>query len=690
MRTRPGSSYPLGATVYADGVNFCIFSRNCTAMELLLFDRYDSPVPSFAVRLDPRFNRTFYYWHIFIEGIGPGQLYGYRAYGPFEPHQGLRFDGSKVLVDPYARALMYEDNYQQEAARHPGDNCAHAMKSVVVDSRAYDWEGDSPLRSRIADPVIYEMHVRGFTRHPSSGVAPRRRGTYAGLIEKIPYLQDLGIKAVELMPVQQFDPQDAPYPMPNYWGYSPVSFFAPHRDYSSRRDALGPVDEFRDMVKALHRAGIEVILDVVFNHTNEGNHNGPTVSLRGLENRSYYILDPHNPALYQNYSGTGNSVNANHSVVRRLIMDCLRYWVTEMHVDGFRFDLASALSRDSQGHPLSSPPILWEIESDPVLAGTRIIAEAWDAAGLYQVDTVSGETGAVWNGRFRDDVRRFVKGDPGLVGNLTEYLSGTHRLRREPERDPRLSINFVTCHDGFTLYDLVSYNEKHNWANGEENRDGANDNHSWNCGVEGHTNDPGVLALRYRQMKNFLSLLLVCQGWPMILMGDEIRRTQHGNNNAYGQDNEINWFNWDDVAVHGDMVRFTRHMIHFHQELRIFRDQPQFWSAPGSPEITWHGINLYQPDWDHHSRSLAFELRHPAFAEHIYVALNAFWDSLDFALPPLPANRAWYRRVDTALISPDDFAEPPVLLPENTHRYRTQSRSVVILMAGDLSITRVD
>jgi isoamylase len=368
----PGQSYPLGPTVHPDGVNFCVFSRNCTAMELLLFDRADDAAPARVIRLDPARHRTFYYWHAFVADIQPGQLYGYRAAGPWAPEQGLRFDGTKLLLDPYTRAVMYTDQYQRGVALHPGDNCAHAMKSVVVDTRAYDWGSDVPLQRPFAGSIIYELHVGGFTCHPNSGVEAAKRGTYAGLIEKIPYLQALGVTTVELLPVQQFDPQDAPPGRTNYWGYSPIGFFAPHRDYSSRADPLGPVEEFKDMVKALHRAGIEVILDVVFNHTAEGNHAGPTLSFRGLENRAYYMLEFPDHTYYANYSGCGNTLNGNHSIVRRMIVDCLHYWVQGMHVDGFRFDLASVLSRDERGQPLADPPILWEIESDRCWPGPRL------------------------------------------------------------------------------------------------------------------------------------------------------------------------------------------------------------------------------------------------------------------------------------------------------------------------------
>ena len=575
----PGQSFPLGATVLPGGVNFCLFSRNCTALELLLFDAPDDGRPAHVIRFDPEHNRTFYYWHAFVPGIAAGQLYGYRAQGPYAPEEGHRFDGEKVLLDPYARAVVM-GHYDREAASRPGDNCAQAMKSVVVDPQAYDWADDHRLSLPYSSTVIYELHVGGLTRHPNSGLAPELRGTYRGLIEKIPYLQSLGITAVELLPVQQFDPQDAPGDLPNYWGYSPVAFFAPHSGYCSCSDPLGPVDEFRTMVRALHRAGIEVILDVVFNHTAERGVEGPTLSFRGLENRAYYLLEA-DRSRYADYTGCGNTINANHSVVRRMVLDCLRHWVVEMHVDGFRFDLASVMGRDEAGRPLKDPPILWEIESDPVLAGTKIIAEAWDAAGLYQVGSFIGHRWAEWNGRFRDDVRRFVKGDAGLVPNLAARLTGSPDLYRQPDREPNRSINFVTCHDGFTLNDLVSYNEKHNQANGEDNQDGSDLNLSWNWGVEGPSDDPAVEALREQQIKNLVTILLLSQGTPMLLMGDEVRRTQGGNNNAYVQDNEVSWFDWQAIEQHADLLRFVRGLIHFTQSRPVFR-QERFWrSAPG-------------------------------------------------------------------------------------------------------------
>src|SRR3989475_11226295 len=404
-----GWSYPLGAMIFPDGVNFSVFSRGASAVELLLFDREDDGRPARVIPIDPAANRTYHYWHVFVSGVRPGQIYGYRAHGRWDPANGMRFDPTKVLLDPYGCGVVAPKNYSREAARLEGDNAATAMKSVVLDPHAYDWEGDTLLHRPFSRTIIYEMHVRGFTRHPSSGVADKLQVTYAGLIEKIPYLQQLGITAIELLPVFQFDAQDAPPGQVNYWGYAPVSFFSPHQGYSSRRDPIEAMDEFRDMVKALHRAGLEIILDVVFNHTAEGDHTGPTLSLRGLDNATYYILEQ-DRSRYANYSGTGNTLNANHPIVRRMILDSLRYWVDAMHVDGFRFDLASILGRDESGNVMSNPPVLWDIESDPALAGTKLIAEAWDAAGLYQVGRFVGYGWKEWNGRVRDRGRSFVRG----------------------------------------------------------------------------------------------------------------------------------------------------------------------------------------------------------------------------------------------------------------------------------------
>jgi glycogen operon protein len=681
LSTRAGLPYPLGATLGPDGVNFSLFAQHATGVELLLFDAPSDVAPAQSIRLDPEVNRTFSYWHICIPDLQAGQLYGYRVTGSYEPESGCRYDPSKVLIDPYARAVV-DDRYDRgQAARYGVDTVATAVKSVVVDTSTYDWHGDTPLRRPLIDAVIYEMHVRGFTRDPSSGLPDQIRGTYMGLVEKIPYLQSLGVKIVELMPVQQFDPQSAPAPHPNYWGYEPIAWFAPHRGFSARRDPLGPVDEFRDMVRALHRAGIEVVLDVVFNHSAEDDEDGPTLSFRGIDNVVYYLLDPSNPGRYINNSGVGNTINANEPIVRRLILDCLRYWVQEMHVDGFRFDLASVLSRGEDGQPMQNAPILWDIDSDPVLAGTKIIAEAWDASGLYQVGTFTGDRWAVWNGPYRDTVRRFVKSDPGVVSDLADVIGGSPAVFHQATRDPLRSVNFVTAHDGFTLNDLVSYDEKHNLANGSGNSDGANDNYSWNCGVEGPTNDPEVEALRERQIKNFLTILFMSQGRPMMLMGDEVRRSQGGNNNGYCQDNEISWFNWEDVRRHIGLVRFTGTLMRFQQHSNIFSDR-QFWFEPGGADIRWHGVHLDEPDLGYDSHTLAYELTDLEHGEHVHVMLNAYWEPLSFDLPALSAGTSWRRLVDTNLPSPDDICDPPLPLVEGTHAYTLAPRSAVVLVAG--------
>ncbi|MCA9102380.1 MAG: glycogen debranching protein GlgX [Planctomycetales bacterium] len=667
----------MGATCTDAGVNFCVYAKHANMIELLLFDRAEDKRPSQVIRLDPDTHRTYDYWHVEVSGAGAGQLYGYRAAGPDE--RQLRYDPEKLLVDPYALAVTNTENYDRAQAAAPGDNAATAMKSVVVDPAAYDWEGDRPLDRPFIDSVIYELHVRGFTMNANSGVAAAKRGTYAGLIEKIPYLVDLGIKTVELMPVQQFDALAAPGGV-NYWGYQPVAWFAPHRQYSSQADVLAPVNEFRDLVKALHHADIEVVLDVVFNHTAEGNAAGPTLSLRGLDNPTYYLLDPSSSAGYVDDTGCGNTVSGNNPIVRRMILDCLRHWVEHMHVDGFRFDLAASLSRGEDGQPLRHPPILLDIEADPLLAGTKIIAEAWDAAGLYQLANFGGDRWSVWNGQFRDHARRFVKSDLGAAAALADNISGSAELLGCDHCLPSRSVNFVTAHDGFTLNDLVTYNEKHNEANGEENRDGSNDNFSWNCGVEGPSDDDEVEALRRRQLRNFFTILLLAQGRPMIAMGDEVRRTQRGNNNAYALDDETSWFNWDDVRRHADLRRFVRKMLRFHQEAIIFRD-PTYWGAPGATSITWHGVQLENPDWGDDSHTLAYELRHRPSGEHLHVMLNAFWKPLDFALPATADGRRWHRLVDTSLAAPEDFPETAAPIDGQLSRYTCQPRCSVVLVS---------
>ena len=674
-----GRCSPLGATCIDTGVNFSVFSRYATGIDLLLFDYDDDARPSRVVSIDPVSGRTYHYWHAFVAGLRAGQIYGYRVRGPMDPSRGRRFDGEKLLLDPYGRGVAVPRNYSREAARAPGDNTGTAMKSVIVDPGRYDWEGDIPLRRPSSRTIIYEMHVRGFTRHASSGVTPGLRGTYAGLVEKIPYLQALGITAVELLPVFQFDPQDAPPGTANYWGYAPVSFFAVHREYSARSDACGAFTEFRDMVKALHRAGIEVILDVVFNHTAEGDHTGPTLSFRGFDNSTYYILEP-DRIHYANYSGTGNTLNANRSVVRRMILDSLRYWVEEAHVDGFRFDLASILSRNAAGHPMACPPVLWDIESDPILGGTKLIAEAWDAAGLYQVGSFIGDGWKEWNGRFRDDVRDFFRGEANSVSRLSNRLLGSPDVYGHEEREAEQSVNFVTCHDGFTLNDVVSYNAKHNEANGEGNRDGASDNRSWNCGVEGPSDDPAVERLRNRQVKNLLTVTILSLGVPMIFMGDEVRRTQAGNNNAYCQDNELSWFDWSLLEKHSDVHRFLRLLIarRLRRDLGPEQQRKSLNSYLRDAKKGWHGVKLCQPDWAPWSHTLALGTEIPDEGLAFHFIMNAYWEELEFSLPSQTAS--WRRWIDTALDSPRDIVDWREATPISGLTYRACPRSVVVLV----------
>ena len=683
QKVRKGHAFPIGATVYPDGVNFSLYSKMATKVELLFFADADATEASDVFLLDKKQFTTGFYWHIFIPGIQSGQIYAYRVHGPYAPAEGHRFEPEKVLLDPYSKSVVVPKTYNRKQAGLEGrDNVAGAMKSVVVDTQNYDWEGDQFPRHPFPRTIIYELHVGGFTKHPNSGLAEEERGTYAGLIKKIPYLKGLGITAVELLPVFQFDVQDAPPDRINYWGYCPVSFFAPHRAYSSSQTPLGPIDEFRDMVKALHKAGIEVILDVVYNHTSEGNQWGPTFCYKGIGNQTYYILQEDQSA-YADYSGTGNTFNANHSVVRRLIVDSLRYWVSEMHVDGFRFDLASILSRDEYGTPLKNPPILWEIETDPILAETKLIAEAWDAAGLYQVGSFIGNRWKEWNGSFRDDVRRFFRGDSHTVSQFASRILASPDLYGHKQQHPEASINFVTCHDGFTLNDLVSYNEKHNEANGEDNQDGLNENQSWNCGVEGPTTNLAIEQLRLQQIKNFFATTLLAYGTPMLLMGDEIRRTQHGNNNAYCQDNELSWFDWDAVQNHMGLIRFVKVLI----AIRLNRDVSH--EDPDLPldeflnqRLEWHGVHLNQPDWGDASHSIACTVWTYTGTFFLHLIFNAYHEDLTFALPSVEelGGKHWYRLIDTSLPSPQDISryEDAEIVQGNS--YLVKARSIVVVI----------
>ncbi len=538
------------------------------------------------------------------------------------------------------------------------------------------------------------MHVRGFTRHESAGV--ESPGTFAGLVEKIPYLVELGVTTVELLPVFQFDEHDIDFVDPttgthlgNYWGYNPIGFFAPHRGfYIESWQRMRYLTGFRDLVRELHRAGLEVVLDVVFNHTAEGGEDGPTLSFRGIENSVYYLSEPGKPGTYANYSGVGNTLNCNHPVVRRMVLDSLRYWVETMHVDGFRFDLASILSRDESGKPMDNPPLPWEIEADPALQDTLLVAEAWDAGGLYQVGGFPGERWSEWNGIFRDDVRRFLGGEEGLTGAMASRMLGSPDLYEAHGREPHQCINFVTCHDGFTLNDLVSYEHKHNEANGEQNRDGSPHEHSRNHGVEGPTDDPRIEELRNRQVKNFIAVLMLAQGTPMLLAGDELRRTQGGNNNAYSQDNATSWIDWGLRDEHGDIHRFVRSMIAFRRAHRGLRrskyllgvEAPQRADPPGYTRVCWHGVQLEQPDWGPHARTLAYTLTRSSDDQALHIVINAYDEPLRFAVPEAGPGLAWHRAIDTHEPSPRDIAEPGEEPPVVGRSVEVAARSVVVLL----------
>lgn len=689
-----GNPLPLGVTVLPDGINFAIFSGNATAVMLVLFNPGDEhPLAQFP--LDSRFNRTGDVWHVKISGMPTNVEYGYRMdKQPQATDQICRFDPSVVLVDPYAKALSGGKEWGTSRGGPNEPNAGRTWRSLIAND-PFDWEYDQPLKTPMEQTIIYELHVRGYTRHPSSQV--NRHGTYAGLIEKIPYLQDLGITAVELLPVNEYSEIDTIVSNPNtgkkllnYWGYHSVGFFAPKASYATGSENGMQIIEFKQMVKSFHAAGIEIILDVVFNHTAEGDHNGPTISFRGIDDAIYYLIE-NGTGTYCNYTGCGNTVNCNHPVVRDMILDCLRYWVTEMHVDGFRFDLASVLGRGRDGSVLANPPLLERIAADPVLRDTKIIAEAWDAAGLYQVGTFpSWGRWAEWNARFRDDIRRFVKGDPGMVSALANRLLGSPDIYGHDNHLLCHHVNFVTCHDGFTLRDLVSYNDKHNSANGEDSRDGCDNNDSWNCGCEGPPNPSQKLTpkqadsiekLRSRQVRNFATLLMLSKGVPMLLAGDEFGRSQQGNNNAYCQDNEISWIDWDLAKSNADLLRFFALLMRFRKEHGISLNCLENHDSDAADAPIWHGVRLNKPDWSSQSRSLAFQFRQDTDSARrdIYVAVNSYWKSLVFELPP--RENAWQRILDTTLPAGRDIAEPGHERElSGCTRYQVGPRSVIVLI----------
>jgi isoamylase len=687
FKLRPGKPFPFGATLVPGGANFSIFSSHATSCTLVLFEK-GAPEPMAEIPFPDSF-RVGHTWCMVVFDIDYERVeYGYRMGGPFDPAAGHRFDESKILLDPYAKAVGGRDVWGEEPDWE--DIFQHRGRLVFED---FDWEDDCALEIPMDKLIIYEMHVRSFTRHPSSGA--KYPGTFGALQAKIPYLKELGINCVEFMPIYEFDEFENSRQSPitgetlcNYWGYSTLSFLAPKTAYAATGRFGMQVDELKTLVKSFHQNGIEVILDVVFNHTAEGNELGPTISFRGIDNSTYYMLTPE--GYYYNFSGCGNTLNCNNPIVRNMVLDCLRYWASDYHIDGFRFDLAAILGRDPSGAPLSNPPLLETLAFDPVLGKCKLIAEAWDAGGLYQVGSFPAYgRWAEWNGKYRDDIRKFLKGDAGMVSAMAQRVQGSPDLYGADRRGPSASINFTTCHDGFTLYDLFTYNRKHNEANGEDNRDGADDNHSWNCGHEGETDDPAVNTLRRQLIKNAWAILMVSNGVPMILMGDEMGRSKRGNNNTYCQDNELNWLDWTLAERNADLLRFAQHMIAFRKAHPLLRRHEylhgQSADGSGAAEITWHGAG--HADWSEESRTLAFLLCGARTGdatvadEHIYVAMNSHWGPLEFELPPPPEGLAWHVGVNTGVPSPEDIFAPgqePVAADQGC--FLVGARSVVVLV----------
>ncbi len=685
FKTLRGSRYPMGARWKPQGTNFSIFTRRATGVELVLYERSDSQEPFQVIQLDSSVNRTFFFWHIYVRGIPQGIYYTWRIDGPSDTiAHGDRFDRRRELLDPWTRAASSTLWNRRKACIADTGNWP-SMRSMIVDD-SYDWEGDRPVNHAPENMIIYEVHVGGFTRDVSANVS--HPGTFSGIIEKIPYLKGLGITDVELLPVMAFDEQDLPEnadteQLTNFWGYSTHSFFCPHPGYCVTPELGSHLNEFRDMVKALHKAGIGVILDVVFNHTAEGGATGPTINFKGFGNETAYHLDPADKSVYRDYTGCGNTVNCNHPIVTAFILESLEFWAKKMHVDGFRFDLASVLARGEDGHPLQHAPLLWNIEFSFALEKTKVIAEAWDAAGLYQVGAFPGFRWADWNGCYRDVIRRFVRGDGGLIGQVATRISGSSDLYEKDGRKPSNGINFITCHDGFTLYDLVSYNEKHNEANGENNRDGSNENYSWNCGIEGETENPEIAAIRKRQARNFIAILLLSQGVPMLLGGDEVLRTQKGNNNAYCQNNELGWFDWTLLEKNQETLLFVKEMISFRKRHpSLMRNKFLTGNkTPGLrlPDISWHGLNLYDPEWDDPDSSfLRFTLAGLSDQEpDIHVIMNM---SSEPALIDLPnvSGLEWTRVIDTAALSDDYYKSGNKDISAKNHQCMVEKRSVVV------------
>jgi glycogen operon protein len=705
-----GRPFPLGATVTHEGTNFSVFSRHGTAVYLELFQAPDDQKPFLSLRFDPSRNRTGDVWHMFVKNLCHGQLYGFRVDGPYTPEEtGDRFNVNKLLLDPYAQAVAGAYNFHhddifgfdrnapdQDLSFNSADSTPHTVKSVAVVHPPYDWENARSIRRPLQDSVFYEVHVKGLSA--GTGNRATHPGTYLGVVESIPHLLKLGVTCVELLPVHHFNRREinrhdplTGAPLVNYWGYSTLGFFAPEPSYRCGHESTSELIQFKEMVKRLHLAGIEVILDVVFNHTGEGNHLGPTVCFRGLDNSIYYMLE--RKRLYRNYSGCGNTVQCNHPVLKQLILDCLRHWVIEMHVDGFRFDLATILGRDRKGAWIGDLSLLYDIAGDPVLRGCKLIAEAWDAEGMYKVGSFP-EGWAEWNGRFRDDVRRFVRGDHGMVADLARRIGGSHDLFGN-KTTPSTSINFTTAHDGFSIRDLCSYATKQNERNGEGNRDGSDHDYGSNGGVEGETDDSNIRRQRLQQAKNMLTILFLARGTPMLRAGDELWQTKQGNNNTYCQDNALSWLDWRPTSESVEMFEFVRKLIDFRQRHAVLR-RPSFvdpFAVAGAGEIgaigndvSWHGVRPDKPDWSYHSHSLAFHIRQSterANAGDLFAMLNAWTEPLKFALPTVPPGYGWRRIIDTHCPAPDDFLSDAQGSEVDGSPYRTWPRSSVVLLLSE-------
>lgn len=648
-----GHCRTLGATIEKDGINFALWCPDAAEIDLLLFDDVNDDSP-YIIHLTQNLFKSTYYWHVKVRGISNNQIYAYRITDAITGNNGVPSDSvvlNKVLIDPYTKRVLFPKDYKRFAPEDEKEQFRSCLKGAVVDIDNYDWGIDTFPHHSLDSTIIYEMHVKGFTKDKSAGLDKKIAGTYRGLIEKIPYLVELGITAVELMPIHQFDENDARPNMTNYWGYSPMAFFAPQESYSSDKSIEGPLNEFRDMVKALHRNGIEVILDVVYNHTSEGDDNGPTYCYKGFDKNGYYII---NNGYHQNFSGCGNSLNANQPVVRNMILESLIFWHETMHVDGFRFDLASILSRDKNGAPMSDNSTLLSIDAISRLADAKLIAEPWDAGGLYQLGAISGSKWREWNGQFRDDVRSFMRGDPAMVKKFVLRVLGSPDIYNEHQVDPQKSVNFITCHDGFTLNDLVTYADKNNFANGEHNNDGTNNNYSANYGFEGPTTDKNLNKLRLRMAKNFMTITMLSLGTPMICMGDEVLRTQKGNNNAYCQDNELSYLNWDLDSRQKEMFEFTKNLITLSRSGKIkHKAAPhhKLQKTLTNAKIQWHGCKPFQPDWSDMSHSVGFLYYYPKQEVYAYVFVNAYWEDLTVEIPCVPGHldKCWYQFINTAL-----------------------------------------